>query len=126
MSLSDYHRKNRNKFACSRHIFIYKSLYLSKKDKGANRMAEHSLKLAERRKLELTGVNNVNSFDEEEIVLETGLGHLCVLGQELHIIMLNLDEGKVAIEGNITSLEYKNQGPDIKTRGKNILSRLLK
>ncbi|MBC7075496.1 MAG: sporulation protein YabP [Syntrophomonadaceae bacterium] len=89
-------------------------------------MAEHSLKLAERRKLELTGVNNVNSFDEEEIVLETGLGHLCVLGQELHIIMLNLDEGKVAIEGNITSLEYKNQGPDIKTRGKNILSRLLK
>lgn len=89
-------------------------------------MAEHSLKLTERRKLELTGINNVNSFDEEEIVLETGLGNLCVLGQELHIIMLNLDEGKVGIEGDITSLEYKNQGPDIKTRGKNILSRLLK
>jgi len=40
--------------------------------------------------------------------------------------MLNLDEGKVALEGNVNSIEYKAQGTDIKAKGKNILNRLLK
>jgi len=89
-------------------------------------MPEHSLKLVERRDLELTGVKNISSFDAEQILLETDLGYLGVLGQELHISMLNLDEGKVNITGDIASLEYKAQSPNIKTRGKNILNRLLK
>jgi len=89
-------------------------------------MAEHSLILSNRRNMEISGVNNVNTFDEEEIILETSMGHLIILGQELHISMLNLDEGKVNIEGNVISIEYKAQGTDIKAKGKNILSRLLK
>jgi sporulation protein YabP len=76
--------------------------------------------------MELSGVNNVNTFDEEEIILETDLGFLYILGKELHINMLNLDEGKVALQGEINSLEYKAQGTDIKAKGKNILNRLLK
>ncbi len=89
-------------------------------------MAEHSLILSNRRNMEISGVNNVNTFDEEEIILETSMGCLIILGQELHISMLNLDEGKVNIEGNVISIEYKAQGTDIKAKGKNILSRLLK
>ena len=34
-------------------------------------MADHSLKLVNRNQMELTGVVNVNTFDEQEIVLET-------------------------------------------------------
>lgn len=89
-------------------------------------MAEHSIKITERSQMELTGVNNVNTFDEQEIILETSLGHLFILGEELHITMLNLEEGKVALEGAINSIEYKSQGADLKTKSKNILSRLLK
>ncbi len=89
-------------------------------------MSEHSLKLNNRKSMELSGVNNVNTFDEEEIILETDLGFLYILGKELHINMLNLDEGKVALQGEINSLEYKAQGTDIKAKGKNILNRLLK
>lgn len=89
-------------------------------------MAEHSIRITERNHMELTGVSNVNTFDEQEIILETSLGHLFILGEDLHITMLNLEEGKVALEGAINSIEYKSQGVDLKTKSKNILSRLLK
>ncbi len=89
-------------------------------------MSEHSLVLLDRKTLEISGVENVNTFDEEEIILETVMGYLYVLGEQLHVSMLNLDQGKVVVEGNIINIEYKREGKDIKARGKNILSRLLK
>ncbi len=89
-------------------------------------MSEHSLLLLDRKTLEISGVENVNTFDEEEIILETMMGYLYVLGEQLHVSMLNLDQGKVVVEGNIINIEYKREGKDIKARGKNILSRLLK
>ena len=89
-------------------------------------MAEHSLSLANRQRLELTGVTNVMTFHEEEIVLATTLGYLTVSGEELHISMLNLDQGQVAIQGNVNNIGYKAQGTDIKAKGKSVLNRLLK
>jgi len=89
-------------------------------------MSEHALVLLDRKTLEISGVENVNTFDEEEIILETVMGYLYVLGEQLHVSMLNLDQGKVVVEGNIINIEYKREGKDIKSRGRNILSRLLK
>lgn len=89
-------------------------------------MSDHSLLLVNCSKMELTGINNVNTFDEEEIILETARGFLFITGQELHVTMLNLEEGKVVLEGKVTSMEYKDQGSDVKTKSKNILNRLLK
>jgi sporulation protein YabP len=76
--------------------------------------------------MELTGVSKVNTFDDEEIILETSMGYLNIVGQEMHISMLNLDEGRLMIEGSITGIEYKAQGSDLKTKGKSILNRLIK
>lgn len=89
-------------------------------------MANHSFTLINRTNMQLSGVKNVNTFDEDEIILETELGFLCILGQELHVSMLNLEQGKVALEGTVNIVEYKAQGTDIKAKGKNILNRLLK
>ncbi len=89
-------------------------------------MEEHNLKLTNRGFMELTGINNVDLFDEEEVVLETRLGYLHIKGESLHITQLSLEEGKVSLEGDISVLEYKAAKTDIKTKGKNILSRLLK
>lgn len=89
-------------------------------------MAEHSMILTDRRYMELTGIKNVITFDEEEIILESSLGIIFIVGQNMHITMLNLDEGKVKIEGEVQSFQYKPQGADIKTRSKNIINRLLK
>ncbi len=89
-------------------------------------MADHSIKLINRSNMELTGVSSVNTFDEEEIILETSLGYLYILGENLHITMLSLEEGKVSLEGAVNSVEYKALGTDLKTKSKNVLSRLLK
>ncbi|SHG43654.1 sporulation protein YabP [Thermosyntropha lipolytica DSM 11003] len=89
-------------------------------------MAEHSITLTDRRYMELTGIKNVITFDEEEIILESSPGLIFIVGQGMHITMLNLDEGKVKIEGEVQSFQYKPQGTDIKTRSKNIINRLLK
>ena len=89
-------------------------------------MAEHSLSLANRQRMELTGVTNVISFEEQEIILATTLGYLAIVGEELHINALNLDDGKVAIQGNVNNIGYKPQGVDIKAKGKNMLGRLFK
>lgn len=89
-------------------------------------MGEHSLTMDDRQRLQLTGINNVIAFDEEEIVLETARGYLSINGADMHITMLNLDHGQVAIQGNINSLGYKAQGTDLKSKGKNMLNRLLK
>ncbi|MGI6467623.1 MAG: sporulation protein YabP [Syntrophomonadaceae bacterium] len=89
-------------------------------------MAEHSLMLINREHLEISGVTNVNTFDEKEIIIESRQGYLYIAGQNMHVSNLNLDEGKVSIDGSITSIEYKTQSADLKSRSKNIIQRLLK
>lgn len=89
-------------------------------------MAEHIVAMQNRKNVQLAGIKNVITFDEEEVILETEMGYLAILGEELHVTMLNLEEGKVALAGNVRSMEYKEQSTDIKARGKSILNRLLK
>jgi sporulation protein YabP len=67
----------------------------------------HTLNLDERKKLSVTAVAEVVSFDEAEIVLRTSLGTLVVQGQELKLRQLTLEGGNVAVEGQIDSLVYE-------------------
>ncbi len=89
-------------------------------------MAEHTLMLLNREHMEISGVTNVNTFDEKEIIIESRMGYLYVYGKDMHVSSLNLEDGKVSVDGHIDSLEYKTQSDTIKTRGKNIMQRLLK
>ncbi|NLW90284.1 MAG: sporulation protein YabP [Syntrophomonadaceae bacterium] len=89
-------------------------------------MAEHSVSMQNRRNVQMAGIKNVITFDEDEIILESELGFLAILGEDLHVTMLNLEQGKVSLAGNVRSMEYKEQSSDIKARGKSILNRLLK
>lgn len=54
----------------------------------------------------ITGVSDVLSFDEGEIILETELGTLTIKGQELHMNRLTLEQGEADIDGKIDSLVY--------------------
>ena len=65
-----------------------------------------SIQLENRRKLSLTGVDEVMSFDEEKIVLNTILGKLKINGQGLKMNKLDVKNGEVIIEGYITSMIY--------------------
>ena len=68
---------------------------------------EHSLNLKNRKKLTMTGVTEVVSFDETCVVLQTSLGLLIVQGQQLSLKNLSLDGGQVAVDGTISALSYE-------------------
>ncbi len=71
----------------------------------------HSLILKDRASLTLSGVTDVDSFDETAIIAYTDYGELTVKGTELHISMLNIDTGDLSIDGNISSLCYLENRP---------------
>lgn len=67
----------------------------------------HKLTLDERKKLTMTGVREVVSFDESVVVLHTSLGTLVVQGQQLQLKTLSEEGGQVAVEGQIGALHYE-------------------
>lgn len=71
----------------------------------------HKLTLNERKSLTMTGVTEVVSFDDNAVVLKTGLGVLTVQGQELQLKTLSLDGGQVAVDGKIAALIYEEPRP---------------
>ena len=67
----------------------------------------HKLQLNERKKLTMTGVTEVVSFDETAVILQTSLGLLIVQGQQLQLKNLSLEGGQVMVEGTISALSYE-------------------
>ena len=67
----------------------------------------HGLRLEERKKLTMTGVTEVVSFDEEAVVVKTALGTLIVQGHDLKLKTLSPEGGQVDITGTVTSLNYQ-------------------
>ncbi len=70
----------------------------------------HNIIMQERSNLSVTGVVDVISFDEENIVADTEMGVLILKGNALHINKLNLDKGELEIDGEITNLSYEEAG----------------
>ena len=66
----------------------------------------HTLTLNSRKSLSLTGVKDVSSFDEKQLILQTEGGPLEIYGDGLHVTALLLDEGRVSIEGQINAMAY--------------------
>lgn len=75
------------------------------------------IRMLNRRSLDITGVNNVESFDTEEFLLETECGFLTVRGQQLHMKNLSLEQKLVSIEGSIHSLIYLDGQTGNKSKG---------
>ena len=70
----------------------------------------HQVVLEDREQLTVSGVEEVESFDESSILLSTALGGLEVQGEGLHIEKLSLDGGDLKVEGDIDSLTYEDSG----------------
>ena len=67
----------------------------------------HKLTLDQRKKLIVTGVAEVISFDEAAVLLRTALGMLLVQGQQLQLKLLSVEGGQLAVEGTVTALSYE-------------------
>lgn len=67
----------------------------------------HDLKLENRARLNVTGVQEIESFDENSVVLHTSRGVLLIRGQALHLQTLSIDGGQVAVDGTVDALLYE-------------------
>lgn len=79
------------------------------------------IELGGREHLSVTGVEDVDRFDENEIVMTTAEGALIVTGEKLHIGKLSIDGGELHVDGHIDSLTFEDASAG---RG-GLLSRLL-
>lgn len=75
-----------------------------------------------RKKLNISGVRDVTSFDEETILLDTVLGKMTVKGEGLHISSFNTETGELQAMGKIHAVVYMS---DAKSSG-GFLSRLFR
>ena len=66
----------------------------------------HNVILEGRKNLTISGVTDVDSFDERCISLYTQLGELVIKGRELQINSMSVETGDMTIEGDIWALNY--------------------
>ncbi len=71
----------------------------------------HNIILEDRRMLTVSGVSDVDSFDEETVIVFTDLGELTIRGSNLHINRLSVEVGELTVEGNIAALIYSDEAP---------------
>jgi len=85
------------------------------------RQLTHRISMEDRNHASITGVEDVDCFNEQIVILRTPLGMLTITGSGLNISHLNLEEGRVEIDGEFEAAEYTGGK---KTGG--IFSRLLR
>jgi sporulation protein YabP len=78
-------------------------------EKKVSKPRVQNLVLENREKLSISGVIDVESFNDECVIVDTELGVLVIRGEDLHINKLNLDDSVLNIEGDIMSLEYSDR-----------------
>ena len=81
--------------------------------------------LENREKLNISGVNDVLSFDDQIVIIETELGLLTVKGEEIRINKLSVDTSEVIIDGKIDNISYSNKEIDRRTNT-GLLSKIFK
>ena len=82
----------------------------------------HNVILDNRRKLMISGVCDVDSFDEQQIILKTDMGEMTIRGSQLHVDKLSVETGDVAVSGTVHGMVYT----DDKTKEGGFFARLFK
>lgn len=80
----------------------------------------HEVSTKNRESIKVCGVVDVDSFDEYGVVMRTSMGGLSVEGENIRISLLDIDSGRVEIEGRINGAYYFDES---KVGKKGIFSR---
>lgn len=85
----------------------------------------HSCQMQNRQDVKLTGIREVASFDENQVVMDTDMGLLTVKGKDLHISRLTVEQGEADLEGTVDSLTYSSNEA-YRRSGESFFARLFK
>lgn len=72
---------------------------------------QHNLIMENRKNLTITGVMDIDSFDEQTVIVFTEEGELTIKGENLHINKIDVDTGDLLMEGLVSSLTYSDNQP---------------
>ena len=70
---------------------------------------QHTITLTNRANLSVTGINDVDAFNEQEIVAVCDTSELIIKGELLHIEELSIETGLLTVSGKISSLSYSEK-----------------
>jgi sporulation protein YabP len=85
----------------------------------------HIIHMENRKKLDITGVRNVITFNDINVVLQTTLGMLNLKGKDMRVNKLNVENGDMSIEGEIISMIYTTKD-DTAGKKRSLIAKLLK
>lgn len=85
----------------------------------------HTITINSRKSITISGVKKIDSFDNEEFLMDTTMGYIIVKGEELEIIKLDTYQGNVSIKGQLNSLSYMD-GSKKKEKEDGVFSKLFK
>ena len=85
----------------------------------------HSINIVERKNILITGVKKVDSFDNEEFLVETIMGYLVLKGEDLELVKLDTLQGTVTIKGFVKSFDYIDDNNKKEKEG-SLITRLFK
>jgi len=71
----------------------------------------HNVIMENRKTLTVTGVMDIDSFDEQTVIVFTEHGELTIKGRDLHINKIDVDTGDLLMEGDVDSLSYSDNLP---------------
>lgn len=112
------------RFFCSKKFLIEYTILGDKMDEAIN-VGSHSITINERKNIVITGVKKIDSFDDEEFLLETTMGYIIIKGKDLEIVKLDTYQGNISIKGKINSLNYV-ENPNKKDKEDSIIGKLFK
>jgi len=83
----------------------------------------HNIIIENRKNITVSGVMDIDSFDEENVIVFTELGELAIRGANLHINKIDVNAGDLTMEGEIESLSYSESAP---RKGSGFFSKLFR
>lgn len=87
---------------------------------------QHEIIISNRNAIEITGVIRLESFDREEFLLYTEFGYLGIQGQNLQIKSLDLELGRISIEGQMGDIRYLEEADSTAEKNESLLGRLFR
>lgn len=75
----------------------------------AGEQGNHGLVLTNRSHAEISGVTDVDCFNEQVVVLSTTLGTMTISGSNLNISQLSQEQGRLVVDGEFDAIEYSGK-----------------
>ncbi len=82
----------------------------------------HNVVLEDRKHLSISGVMDIDNFDEQTAVVYTQMGELTIKGYDLHVSKLNVETGELSMDGEIWSMTYT----EVQKKNGGMLSKLFR